>query len=63
MQGFKRQSLARGAVVGGWLLVTALLALWLVEAIHRGHLASILIVAVTLAGIVLVPLMAARLRS
>lgn len=63
MRRIGRQLLVRGAVVGGWLVVIVLLALWLVVAIHRAHLAGVLIIAVGLATVIVVPLMAARLRS
>ena len=55
--------MTRTAVLAGWLLCVALLGLWLVEAIHRGHLSGVLIVATGLAALIIVPLMAARFRS
>jgi hypothetical protein len=59
----KRRLMTRTAVLAGWLLCVALLGLWLVEAIHRGHLSGVLIVATGLAALIIVPLMAARFRS
>lgn len=58
-----RTLMVRGAVLGGWVLVTSLLSLWLVEALQRGHLSAVLIVCVALCAVIVVPLLAARLRS
>lgn len=54
---------ARVAIVGAWLLVIAMLALWLVEAVNRGHAGGVWIVGVGLGATVILPLLAARLRS
>lgn len=59
----KRKLMTRVAVLAGWLLCVALLGLWLVEAVHRGHLSGVLIVGTGLAALLIVPLMTARLRS
>jgi hypothetical protein len=58
-----RAGLTRIAVVGGWLLVIVMLALWLAEAVIRGHAGGVWIVAVGLGALVIVPLLASRLRS
>jgi len=47
--------------IAGWFICIAMLAGWLVDAIHRGHLASVLIVATGLAALIVVPLLKARL--
>jgi hypothetical protein len=52
----------RAVLLSGWLICTALLAGWLVAAIHRGHLAGVLIVATGLVALVVVPLLSARLN-
>jgi hypothetical protein len=59
----ERRLMARLAGLAGWLVCVALLGLWLVEAVHRGHLSGVLIVGTGLAALIIVPLMAARLRS
>lgn len=58
-----RTLIARVGLVGGWLLVIVLLALWVAEAVHRGHAAGVWITSVGLAGVVIIPLLASRLRS
>jgi hypothetical protein len=58
-----RDALARIGAVLGWLITIVLLSLWLVEAVHRGRASGIWIVAVSLAGVIGLPMLVARHRS
>jgi F0F1-type ATP synthase assembly protein I len=48
--------------IGGWLACIGVLAGWLVDAIHRGHLGGIVIVAVGLAALVVVPVLRSQVN-
>lgn len=56
-----RKALPRLLLLGGWFVCIGLLAGLLVEAIHRKHLAGMLIVGTGLAGLVVVPVLSSRL--
>lgn len=58
-----RAVLAQVAIVTGWLVIIVLLALWLVAAVHRGRASGVWIVAIALTGIIVVPVLAARLNK
>jgi len=58
-----RALLGRIFLFAGWVAVVTMLALWLAEAVHRGHAAGEWIVGVGLAGAIVVPIIAARLRT
>lgn len=52
----------RGLMILGWIICIGILAGWLVDALHRDHLAGILIVATGLGLLVVVPVLASRLN-
>jgi len=52
----------RGLFILGWFICIGILVGWLVNAIHRHHLAGVLIVATGLALLVIVPILNARLN-
>ena len=58
-----REAVSRLLLLGGWFVCIGLLAGLLVEAIHRGHLAGMLIVATSLAGLLVVPVLSSRLNQ
>lgn len=55
--------LAKLAALTGWFVCTPALIGWLALAIHRHHLAGILITATGLAGLVLLPPLARRVNQ
>lgn len=57
------RAIMRVAFLGAWVLCIAALAGWLVAAIHRGHLTSMLIVGVGLAATVVLPVLKSRLNQ
>ena len=58
-----RDLLTRVATVTCWLVIMVLLVLWLVAAVHRGNASAVGIVALALAGVVIVPVLASRLHQ
>lgn len=62
-RGIVRKAVSRLLLLGGWFVCIGLLAGLLVEAIHRGHLAGMLIVGTGLAGLVVVPVLSSRLNQ